>query len=104
MRIMRSDSLTDREPRTGLTSTKRGSMSEEVGKVAFGIFCAIADGIIEGFGEVTTVHPPLEAQALIHTENVAVWRSMRGVIPSNVFPFAGGEGQEDNCKIEEFAS
>lgn len=76
-------------PRTGLTSTKRGSMREVVSEVAFGIFRAIVDGIIKGLCEINIVHPPLETQALFRAEDVPVRRSVGGVVAGDVFPLAG---------------
>ena len=66
-------------------------MREEVSEVAFGIFCAIADGIIKGFCKINIVHPPLETQALIHPKDVPVWSSVGCVIPGDVLPFPGYE-------------
>jgi len=56
-------------------------MCEEVREVGFGIFCAITDGIIKGFWEIDIVHPPLEMQAPIRSEDIPVRRSVCGVIP-----------------------
>ena len=103
LRMIRSDSRVDIVPLTGFTSTNRGSMSEEVRKVGFGIFCAITDGLIKSFCEPNIVHPPLETQALIRSKDIPVRRPVRGVIPGDVDPFPGKERQQDDCKLDHGA-
>jgi hypothetical protein len=83
-----------------LTSTKRGSVREEVSKAGFGIFCAIAEGIIKGFCKFNIVHPSFETQTLIHSKDVSVWSSVCRVIPCDVLLFPGKERDKDNRKLD----
>lgn len=98
-----SDSLTCRTPRSGFTSTKRGSMREVVREVIGRIFRAVADGKLEGILEINIVHPPLEPQALFSPEDIAVGNSMGGVITGDIDPLTVHKRQQNNGKLRNGA-
>ena len=74
-------------------------MREVVFKVAFGIFCEIADGIFKSFVKLNIVHPSLETQALFGTHNITMSHSMRRIVAGYILPLAIQVGNKDNRKI-----